>query len=180
MRKVVVFSGHREVGDGHTALIQQATVRAVEDADEFVFGGAAGADLIAFKAAWQARMAARQACQLSEDQYTAIIQKRGSFPSRLANLRIVCVVAATFDDQPREARSVLEWHRIDPPDIEFVELGMPYAAQGLLHRNRVMIDRISGNEGYLLAYWRDGVYRSGTWSAISYAQKNGVQVVNIL
>ena len=76
MRKVVVFSGHREVGDGHTALIQQATVRAVEDADEFVFGGAAGADLIAFKAAWQARMAARQACQLSEDQYTAIIQKR--------------------------------------------------------------------------------------------------------
>lgn len=143
----------------------------LQDADEFVCGGAVGSDIIAFNAACSTRQQAK------------IVDPE----SKLARLNIVAIVAATLGNQPWEAQQAIiphigrqtgRWQA----DVELIELGLPYNAESLKHRNHVMIDRIlaAGCTGQVLAYWREGVYRSGTWSAIHYAQKHGVLVEQIL
>jgi hypothetical protein len=158
--RTIVFTGHRRVPKEHERLIRIAIRKNMENADEMVFGGAIGADTIALSEAAAAQ------------KYAQVL-----FPeSKTAQCQLTVVVAANLVNQPADARMVIEQYR---NAIDLIELGLPYIGENLKLRNRVMIDRIKDGNGKVLAYW-NGVYISGTYSAMCYGDKLGIEVENIL
>ncbi len=148
---VAVFTGHRDILSDDIKHIESATDAMCERADEFVFGGAIGGDTIALNAL----------------THRVVLGKRIPKP--------IIIVPDTIDQQPVSARQAI-MNAVNVAGGELIELRLGYNADALRRRNHAMIDRVDLHDhGYLVAYW-SGRFRSGTYSAISYAKKKGLQI----
>ncbi len=157
--KSVCCTGHRDVLLDHSGLINSFISEVCESADEIVLGGAIGFDTIVL----------------------GLVCDRADVGLKIPS-NIIVIVADTLDRQPVEAiRMIVRAKVACDARLIFVELESGYNAAALKYRNHVMIDRSlrAGQESFLLTYWR-GIYKSGTWSAISYAKKNYLAVRNIV
>lgn len=162
-KRVIVFSGHRDVQSGDHGKIRHAIIHALREADEIVLGGAIGADWFALDEAWNRKAEARA---IDPESKTALCD-------------IVVIVAGTIADQPQEAKEQLLWHRNNGTAVKIIELGLPYIGKNLIHRNHVMLDRAAKpNSGRLILYW-SGHKKGGTWSALCYGRKLGLEIENV-
>lgn len=140
----LLFTGHRDVSDGHNELIVEYVKREIAGAGHFFVGGARGSDNIALSTV----------CDMID---------AGELPKEFP---ISIVVPATASQQPAESRGVIG--RAVQLGAKVVELGLPYTKLALKERNRQMVDLAwEAGQCQLLAYWR-GIYQSGTYSCIRY------------
>ena len=148
--RAAVFTGHRDVRDGHAALISRRVLEVCNVVDEFVVGGADGADTIALDAV----------CDLTASGAMA--------PHMVV---IVPDFASSQSGRSRESTT-----RAVELGAELIELRLGLTPLSYKSRNRAMVDRVGKvmrQNGYVgslcLAYW-NGIYRSGTYHAISYSE----------
>ncbi len=147
--KNIVFTGHREVLDGHAELIESAVASLIKDAGHFIVGGALGADTIALN-------------------YMCHAVSIGS------TCKPIVVLPDYVRTVPLGARNIV--HKSIEYGADIIELGQGYSAESLKARNRAMVDKaVTLGEPEMLAYWRE-IFRSGTWSAMSYAKKSNVHI----
>jgi len=163
-KNIVVCTGHRDlIVPSHEGLIRASVRAAIRTADEMVFGGARGFDLIALKEAVTWKVFARnpQHAPHAKEHYP-----------KTAGCNLVVIVCKTLVEQPQEVRDAIsDLDRMYPGFIEYIELGMAYTPENLIRRNYVMVNRIpSPSEGYVLTYFDGKTFKSGTGSCIRYAE----------
>lgn len=172
-KRVVVFTGHRKIADDSHKPLIRASVRAVirEGADEMVFGGADGFDLLALHEAWIWKMFASQPQHAEE--------AKAKYP-KMASVDLVVVVPATLRQQPERVQRGFEYYKQSHDGlITLVEMGLQYTPETLKRRNHVMVDRIpSPQEGMVMSYW-SGEFQSGTYSLLYYASGKRLPMKNI-
>lgn len=158
MDRSVVFSGHRSVQLEHAELIRQAVQLACERASHFFFGGAAGADTVAL---------------------LSIVELSVTSTAKMPAITVI--VPAVASSQPQAAQeAIAQAARVLGDKFNLVEMGLSYNADSLKARNREMIDRaIALGNPELLCYFTK-IWKSGTWSAMSYAGKNDVPITQIV
>lgn len=159
MKRVTVFTGHRDVENGHETLIREAGKAAARESDLVVLGGAAGADTIFLEAIWEAVKAESLPCDI-----TVIV------PGRLGS-------------QPTESIAAIEKIRSEwfasKIGIVVVEMDLPWTKWAPLKRNLAMLDRAMGPDiaGNLVAYW-DGKEEGGSWHTVKNALERKLSLTN--
>lgn len=158
MNSAVVFSGHRNVNLEHAKLIGDAVERACDRASHMFLGGAAGADSLALMT-----IVGLAVTSTKEIPFVTVI------------------VPSTLEKQPQVAQEViLQARRVLGDRFALVEMGRDYNAETLKARNREMIDRaIALGNPELLCYFTK-IWKSGTYSAMHYAGKQGVPITQIV
>lgn len=149
MTRSLVFTGHRQVRpEDHSWIVYHVEDMAA-DVDHFYVGGATGADSYALSV-------------------LSSLHERNDDGKYLPAITVV--VPSKVSNQPRFAQQAIG--RAILIGAEIIEMGLPYNAESLRLRNRKMID-LAKEQGEvdLVAYWHEGVFRSGTYSTINYYKK---------
>lgn len=152
--RIVVFTGHRDIRDGHHKLISEQA-KGYFACAEFVVGGALGADTLVLHTICDGIEAGEVVHQPT------------------------IIVPDYVRTMPRDARLAVERAIIvGSPNI--IELGRGYTAVSLKGRNVEMLKYAQANGiPSVLAYWC-GQYKSGTWSAMCSAERMEIPVEKVL
>lgn len=152
--KSFIFTGRREVKDGHNIIISDYITNIIKDNEcKFYVGGARGSDTVALHAI------------------------NNYLNNNYGKCLPVIVVPATISKQPREAQIVIGESIL--LGAEIVELELSISNYSYILRNHKMIDLANkDDESELITYW-DGIKNGGTWDTINYYQSINRQGKNI-
>lgn len=153
--KVFCFSGHRTISDFDFPMVQQRTEELIRRLlnrgfNTAIVGGAVGFDLLALRLLIEIRK-----------EYTEL-QIWGVFPF------------SGYDSKWTLAQRE-EYAALIPQLDKLVYISDKGGSEAFLERNRKMVEGSSA----LICYYNESRKRSGTGQCVRYAQKLGLEVINI-